>query len=158
MQYKRKIKKYLFALVMLIASAFATVFIKDTVDSLNPEKSLPEISVSVGYNPPYVVRAGYTWRFGFKTVRSPYVPATDAPMTITECHPGEVIVINFSEPEEYVNLYQATGVANEEFTQMYNWTTPMEEGIYVYHVNANFEKGDISYYFTIQVKKANVMS
>ncbi|MBQ5326839.1 MAG: hypothetical protein J6K80_06515, partial [Oscillospiraceae bacterium] len=76
MQTKRKIKRYALALVLLVLSAYATVFIKDTVESMNPEKSLPIISVSVGYNPPYVVRAGYTWSFGSKTVRSPYVSAT----------------------------------------------------------------------------------
>ncbi len=158
MQYKRKIKKYTIAFFMLILAAFTTVFIKDSVDSLTPEKSLPAINVSVGYNPPYVVRAGYTWKFGLKTVRSPYIPATDVPLTVTDCYPGENIVINFSVPEEYTNLYQTDGVATEFFKPVYNRQTPMEEGIYVYKLEANFEKGDICYYFALQVKKDNVMS
>ena len=158
MQFKRKLKRYAIALVMLIAAAFAKIFIKDTVDSMNPETSLPIINVSVGYNPPYVVRAGYTWRFGLKTVRSPYVPATDAALMVTDCSPGENIVINFSAPFEFVSLYQTDGLATEDFKPLYTWTTPVEEGIYVYKIEAYFEDGDISYYFAVQVKEDNLMS
>lgn len=157
MQFKRKLKRYAIALVMLVAASFATIFIKDTVDSLNPEKSLPIINVSVGYNPPYVVRAGYTWKFGLKTVRSPYVPATDTPLMVTDCSPGENIVINFSAPFEFISLYQTQGLANEDFKPLYNWSTPTEEGIYVYKIEAYFEDGDISYYFAIQIKEDNIM-
>jgi len=158
MQVKRKIKRYVLALIMLVLAAYATVFIKDTVESMNPEKSLPIISVSVGYNPPYVVRAGYTWSFGSKTVRSPYVSATDTPMMITDCSPGENIVINFSAPFEFISLYQTNGLANEVFKPIYAWNTPTEEGIYVYKIEAYFDKGDISYYFAVQVKENNLMS
>ena len=158
MQLKRKIKRYVLALIMLVLAAYATVFIKDTVESMNPERSLPIITVSVGYNPPYVVRAGYTWSFGSKTVRSPYVPATDTPLMVTDCSPGENIDINFSAPFEFISLYQTTGLANEDFKPIYAWNTPKEEGIYVYKIEAYFGKGDISYYFAVQVKEDNLMS
>ena len=157
MQFKRKLKKYLLALVLLILSAFVTVVIKDTVDSVNPEKSLPTINVNVGYTPPYVVRAGYTWQFGLKTVRSPYVSGTDVPLMVTDCSPGENIVINFSAPFEFINLYQAKGMANEDYTALYNWTTPTEEGIYVYKIEAFFEKGNMAYFFAVQVKENNLL-
>ena len=158
MQTKRKIKRYVLALVMLVLSAYATIFIKDTVESMNPENYLPEMSVTVGYNPPYVARAGYTWRFGSKTVRSPYVSATDTPLMVTDCSPGENIVINISAPFEFVSLYETVGLANEDFKPIYVWNTPNEEGIYVYKIEAYFEKGDISYYFAVQVKNDNLMS
>ena len=157
MQVKRKIRKYVMALVLLVVAAFASVVIKDTVDSLNPENSLPIINVNVGYNPPYVVRAGYTWQFGLKTVRSPYVSAADVPLMVTDCSPGENIVINFSAPFEYINLYQSEGLAGEDFTALYTWTTPTKEGIYVYKIEAFFEKGDSSYFFAVQVKENNIM-
>ena len=80
----------------MILAAYGAIFIKDSIDAKNPEKSLPIISVSTGYTPPYVVRAGYTWNFGFKTVRSPYLSAGDVPMMVTDCRPGETVVINFS--------------------------------------------------------------
>ncbi|MBR5521506.1 MAG: hypothetical protein IKU54_05860 [Oscillospiraceae bacterium] len=158
MQTKRKIKRYVIALVMLVLSAYTAIFIKDTVDSMTPENSLPIMSVTIGYNPPYVVRAGYTWSFGTKTVRSPYVSATDAALMVTDCSPGENIVINFSAPYQFISLYQANGLASEEFKPIYNYTTPAEEGIYVYKIEAYFDKGDISYYFAVQVKHNNLMS
>ncbi len=158
MQTKRKLKRYVIAVVMLFFATIATVMIKDTVDSLNPENSLPIINVSVGYNPPYVVRAGYEWKFGLKKVRSPFVSASDTPLMVTDCYPGENIVINFSAPFEFYNLYRAEGLANEDFTAVYNRVTPGEEGIYVYKIEAVFEKGTMAYYFAVQVKQAGVMS
>jgi len=115
------------------------------------------MNVSVGYNPPYVVRAGYTWKYGLKTVRSPYVSAIDTALMTTDCPPDFDIVINFSAPYEYINVYQAEGLANEEFTKLYNLVTPHEEGIYVYKIEAKFEKGDILYYFAVEVKESNLL-
>lgn len=158
MQFRRKIKKYVIAVILFILASYTTIFIKDAVDAINPEKSLPIISVSVGYNPPYVVRAGYTWHFGAKTVRSPYVASSDAPLVVTDCSPEEQIVITFSAPYEYITVYQAEGLANDEFVQMYTLSTPQKEGIYVYKIEAQFEKGDIVYYFAVQVKQANLIS
>lgn len=159
MQFKRKLKRYLFALVMLVISAYMTVFIKNYVDSLNPEKSLPAINVSVGYVQPAVQRAGYTWKFGtgLSPVLAPYISAEDVPLLVTDCSPNEVIVINFSMPYELITVYQTEGLANNDFKQMYTLQTPEEEGIYVYKIQADFEKGDILYYFAVQVKKANLM-
>ena len=77
MQFKRKLKRYLLALLMLVLSAYTTIFIKNYVDSLNPEITLPSVSVSVGYTTPAVQRAGYTWKFGpgVAPVLAPYVSA-----------------------------------------------------------------------------------
>lgn len=159
MQFKRKLKRYLLAFVMLVLSAYVTIFIKNYVDSMNPEKSLPIINVSVGYNQPAVVRAGYTWKFGtgIAPTLSPYISAEDAPLMVTDCSPGEVIVVNFSATPELVTLYETKGLANNDFKQMYTLVTPEEEGVYVYRINAEFEKGDIMYYFAVEVKKHNLM-
>ena len=160
MQFKRKLKRYLFALVMLVLSAYATIFIKNYVDSLNPEKSLPIINVTVGgYTQPAVMRSGYTWKFGtgIAPTLAPYISAEDAPLMVTDCSPGEVIVVNFSTPYELVTLYETQGLANNDFKQLYTWQTPQEEGIYVYKIQAEFDKGDILYYFALQVKQHNIM-
>ena len=159
MQFKRKLKRYLFALVMLVLSAYTTIFIKNSVDSMNPEKTLPGISVSIGYTQPAVVRAGYTWKFGpgIEPKLSPYVSSVDAGLMVTDCFPGEIIVVNFTHTPELVTLYEAQGLANDEFRQMYALTTPTEEGVYVYKIDAQFEQGDILYYFAVEVKKDNIM-
>ncbi len=159
MQFKRKFKRYLLAVVLLVLSAYATIFIKNYVDSLNPEKSLPIISVNIGFNQPAVQRAGYTWKFGagLAPKLAPYITAEDVPLMVTDCYPNENIVINFSAPYEYINVYQTEGLANNDFQQLYSWTTPAEEGIYVYKIEANFEKGDMLYYFAVEVKNNNLM-
>ena len=159
MQFRRKLKRYFIAFVMLVLSAYATVFIKNYVDSKNPENSLPLIHVSVGYVQPEVRRAGYTWKFGpgIPATLSPYVAAEDVPLMVMDCSPGEVIVVNFSKAPELVTLYQTEGLANNDFKQMYTLTTPVEEGVYVYKIQADFDKGDILYYFAVEVKKDNIM-
>lgn len=156
MQYKRKLKRYILAAVMLVLATYATLFIKDTVDAMNPEKSLPIISVSIGYNPPAVVRAGYTWNFGLKTVRAPYLSAADVPLMTTDCYPGEHIAVDFSAPYDFITLYMTEGLANDDFRQVYNMQTPMEEGVYVFKLVANFKEGDIVYYFAVNVKTQNL--
>lgn len=158
-QNKRKIKKYIFAAIMLIAVAYITVFIKDTLDAKNPEKSLPLIDVSVGYTKPTVARAGYEWHFGSKTVRSPFVSPPDVPMDIFEAMPGMPIVVNFSVDPIQVFIYQGVGISATEFSEkIINVSTPQEEGIYVYKIVANFAKGDIVYYFALDVKKQHTIS
>ena len=159
MQFKRKFKRYFFSVVMLILSAYATIFIKNYVDSMNPEKTLPTVTVTVGYNQPAVVRAGYTWKYGtgIAPKLSPYISAEDVPLMVTDCYPGEVIVVNFSAPYELITLYETQGLANNDFRQLYTWQTPAEEGVYVYKIQADFDKGDILYYFAIEVKEQNLM-
>ena len=159
MQFKRKLKRYFIALILLVLSAYATIFIKNYVDAQTPEKSLPLMNVSVGYVQPAVQRAGYTWKFGpgIAPSLSPYVSAEDVPLLVMDCYPGHEIVINFSMQPELVTVYQTEGLANNNFKQLYSLVTPMEEGIYVYKIAADFEKGDILYYFAVQVKNDNIM-
>lgn len=161
MQFKRKLKKYIISLLCMILAAYGAIFIKDSIDAKNPEKSLPIISVSTGYTPPYVVRAGYAWNFGFKTIRSPYLSAGDVPMMITDCRPGETIVITFSAPYEFVDLYMAPqreALSENKFDVQYTWTTPAEEGVYIYKIDAHFTNGEMIYYFAVQVKTANLIA
>ena len=159
MQHKRKLKRYLMAFLMLVLSAYATIFIRNYVDSKNPEKSLPLMNVSVGYVQPAVQRAGYTWKFGpgISPILSPYVSAEDVPLLVMDCYPGHEIVINFSIAPELVTVYQTQGLANNDFKQLYSLVTPMEEGVYVYKIDAQFAQGDILYYFAVEVKQDNIM-
>lgn len=158
MQSKLKLRRAVIATILLIITAYITVNIKNTIDSKDPEKSLPIISVSVGYNPPYVVRAGYTWKFGNKTVMSPYVDVSDAALMVTDAYPETNIVILLTAPEKAVRLYESPVQAEPEFRQISEWVTPKDEGKYYYRVEADFEDGNILYYFEIEVKKENLQS
>jgi hypothetical protein len=156
MLFKKKLRRYIIAAILLVASAYGAIIIKAKIDSRNPELSLPEISVAIGYNPPYVVRAGYTWRFGFQTVYSPFVSAVDVPLMVTDARPEENISITFTMVDELVELFMTKGKDNDDFKKQYTWITPKEEGVYVYRVNAEFEKGKVQYYFAINVKQTNL--
>ncbi len=150
---KRKFKRYFIAFILLILSAVGAMIIKDEVDAANPEYSLPIIHVDAEGKETYVVRAGYTWKFGRKKALSPYVSASDVPLVATECAPGSVITITFTAPVQSIILYQGDGWEDDDFTPIADWRTPEQEGLYLYRLNAEFAKGDIVYYFAMQVKE-----
>lgn len=156
--YLRKVRRYIIAAVMLIVAAYISLYIKDAVDAKNPEASLPIISVTTGYTVlPNVPRAGYEWRFGSKTVMSPFVSNLDVPLIAYDVAPDMPILVNFSAPAENIVIYQGVGMAATEFEEMrYNIKTPMQEGIYVYKVVADFKNGTIVHYFSLNVKNPTI--
>lgn len=158
--YKLKLRRYLLAVVMLVVAGYISVFIKDTLDSKNPEVSLPIISVTTGYtNIPNVPRAGYEWKFTTKTVKSPYVSSMEVPLTVYEAMPDMPILINFSMPCQQITLYESTSESPEEFVEKrYGMNTPLQDGVYTYKVVAKFDKGTIVHYFALNVKQPNTIA
>ncbi|MBQ5324973.1 MAG: hypothetical protein J6J58_05945, partial [Oscillospiraceae bacterium] len=103
--HKRKIRRYILAVIMLILSGYISVFIKDSIDAKNPEVSLPVISVTTGYNViTNVPRAGYEWSYTTKTVKSPFVSSIDVPLIVYEVLPDMPILIEFSTQAENITL------------------------------------------------------
>ena len=151
---------------MLILSGFITVAIKDSIDAKNPEVSLPVINVTTGYTyipDVNVPRAGYEWKFGAKTVRAPYVSSIDVPLIAYEAQPGAPIRIGFTIPHTQLTLYECPGVmydgkvmaVDDAFVERrYSTDTPTEEGIYVYKVVAQFDRGTIVHYFALNIGSA----
>ena len=165
--YKTKLRRYIIAVVMLVISGFITVAIKDNIDSRNPEISLPIINVTTGYTSiPSSPRAGYEWSFGRKTVRSPYVSSIDVPLIAYEAMPDAPILVTFTAPYTQITLYESKGVmyegrvvtSDESFVERrYNMNTPKEDGIYVYKVVAQFERGTIVHYFALNVTSGHTV-
>lgn len=159
--YNRQLKRYVLAIILLVAAGYITMFVKDTIDAQNPEKSLPIISITTGYT---VVaeptRAGYEWKFGYRAVMSPFLEPPDVPITTTyEAMPGMPILINFSSPAEQISVYEAEGISATEFYEKrLSIQTPEEEGVYVYKVVAQFERGTIVHYFALDVKRPHLIS
>ncbi|MBQ9845177.1 MAG: hypothetical protein IJO54_03745 [Oscillospiraceae bacterium] len=158
--HNRKIRRYAVAFVLLILSGYLSVFIKDTIDSRNPDVSLPAISVTTGYSPiPSVPRAGYEWNYRTKSVMSPYVSSFDVPLIAYDALLDTPIIVEFSVPHKQITLYESKGVlingrvvSSEEFEEKrYSNNTPNEKGIYVYKVVAQFEQGTIVHYFALDV-------
>lgn len=158
--YKQKLRRYALAIVLLVISAYISVFIKDTIDSKNPEVSLPIISVTTGYTSiPDVPRAGYEWNYATKTVQSPFISCIDVPLVVYDALPGAPILIDFSSPYKSITLYEGEGVAPENFTEKrYSMTTPAEEGTYVYKVVAQFDRGTIVHYFALEVAQPHTLA
>ena len=164
--YKTKLRRYLIAVLMLILSGFITVAIKDNIDAKNPEVSLPVINVTTGYTyipDVNVPRAGYEWKFGAKTVRAPYVSSIDVPLIAYEAQPEAPIRIGFTIPHTQLTLYECPGVmydgkvmaVDDAFVERrYSTDTPAEEGIYVYKVVAQFDRGTIVHYFALNIGSA----
>ena len=159
--HNRTLRRYLIAFVLLLVAGYISVFIKDTIDSRNPEVALPIINVTTGYSTlPNVPRAGYDWNFRTKSVKAPYVSTMDVPLIAYDALPDTPILIGFTMPHNELNLYEGKGtlvngrvVANEVFrSKNYSARTPSEEGIYVYKVVAKFDQGTIVHYFALEVE------
>ena len=165
--HNRALRRYAIALIMLVAAGFVTVFIKDSIDARNPEISLPIINVTTGYTSiPNSPRAGYEWNFGSKTVRSPFVSSIDVPLVAYEALPDVPILIGFTTPHTNLTLYESPGVmydgrvmaADDSFVERrFGMNTPTKEGIYVYKVVAQFERGTIVHYFALDVAASNTI-
>ncbi len=154
-QNKRKFKRYFLAIIMLILSVYTTLFIKDTVDSLHPEESLPLINVSVGYTNPQVKRTGYTWQFGAREIRSPFLHPPDVTLISLEAPTDTPIVINFSSDYEVLNVSYAeeqTALSSQNYSPFIGIPkTPTQEGVYIYKIDVKFEDGNVLYYFALDV-------
>ncbi len=154
-QTKRKFRRYFLAIIMLIISVYATIFIKDTLDSLNPDESLPLINVTVGYTNPQVKRTGYTWQFGARDVRAPFLHPPDVALISLEAPTNTPILIGFSTEYEVLNVSYAdeqTALSSGEYTSIIGIPqTPNEEGVYIYQIDVTFEDGNVLYYFAIDV-------
>ena len=129
------------------------MLLKESIDSLDPERSLPIINVNAGYTVPVVVRAGYEWNFLTRIVRSPSVSPLDLPLVVLDCERDMPINVSFSAPYEGLKVSRAEGLFNDEFTQIDGEVfTPSTAGVYVYSVEASFKKGSIIYYFALEVR------
>ena len=59
----RTILKIFGAFVLIAVAAVASLLIKETLDSTDPENNMPLIEASVGYTKLNVVRANFEWNF-----------------------------------------------------------------------------------------------
>ncbi len=160
--HNRAMRRYAIAFVFLILAGYISVFIKDTIDSRNPEVSLPIISVTTGYSSiPSAPRAGYEWNYRTKSIMSPYVSSIDIPLIAYDAMLDMPIVVEFSVPHKQITLYESEGVlingrviASGEFQEKrYSSNTPNKDGVYVYKVVAQFDQGTIMHYFALDVRE-----
>lgn len=162
--HNRTIRRYILAFVLIVLAGYISVVIKDSIDSNNPELSLPVINVTAGYSPipdvaKNVPRAGYEWHYRTKSVMSPYVSSMDTPLIAYDALIDVPILIGFSVPHNQLTLYESEGVlingravpSGEFVEKKYSNNTPNNEGIYVYKVVAQFDQGTVVHYFALDV-------
>ncbi|MEG0167809.1 MAG: hypothetical protein RSD01_04360 [Ruthenibacterium sp.] len=160
---KLLIRKILLGMVLIAIAAGITVFIKESLDTQDPESALPIIRVE--YNgiemPPAVIyRAGYEWSF-FTTMerQAPTLAQEDLPITPYDMQPDAAIKISFSKTPSTLRVWRANGRYSTDFTELASedkstFTTPHDAGVYLYKVKAEWgRRGFIQYYFAVDVKK-----
>lgn len=147
------LKKAAAAVALILLSALASLLIKETLDSFDPENALPQIQVSAGWTVPEVRRAGYEWSFLTTVKRSPIVSPPDLPLAVVDAPPQTPIVINFSTAYQSLTVSRADGLNSTDYIPISGEVrTPIQPGIYVYKVEAQFKRGTIVYYFALEVR------
>lgn len=159
------LRKLVVGAVLLLVAAAITMFIKESLDTQNPESALPILTVE--YNgaavPPnqegFLYRAGYEWSF-FTTVerRAPQLAENDLPLIPLDVSPQAEMKLLFSKEPSSLKVLRASGTGSTEFLELTDasdgtFNTPASSGVYVYKVLAEWStRGYIQYYFSLQVR------
>ena len=154
------IRKVLVGIVLIALAACATLFIKESLDTQDPESALPLIRVEYNGTPlTDVYRSGYEWSF-FTTVerRMPELSEADLPLVPVEVMPQVPMKITFSKEPSVLKVQRAQGRYSTDFLELTgedpsSFLTPSSPGTYVYKVYAEWRaRGYIQYYFVLQVR------
>lgn len=154
------LKKLVLGAVLIFLSACVTMFIKESLDTKDPESALPLLTVTCGGVPiTDVYRAGYEWNF-FATVerRTPQLQEDDLPLVPVDVRGQADVKLDFSAQPTELRVLRAQGMHSGEYLELANedptsFRTPSVPGVYVYKVLATWRgRGNIQYYFALQVK------
>ena len=159
------LRKLLLGAVLLLVAAAITMFIKESLDTQNPESALPILTIE--YNgtevPPsqegFLYRAGYEWSF-FTTVerRAPQLAENDLPLIPLDVSPQAELELRFLKEPSSIKVLRASGTGSTEFLELTDasdgtFNTPTTSGVYVYKILAEWStRGYIQYYFSLNVR------
>ena len=156
------VQKILLGILLIALAAGVTVFIKESLDTQDPESALPLITVAYNdgeMSAQNVFRAGYTWSF-FTTVevwQAPSIAAEDLPITPVDIQPSTPIKVMFSSTPSELRIWRAEGRYSSDFLEIScdnpgEFTAPATPGTYLYRIKADWgSRGDIQYYFALTV-------
>ena len=153
-------KKLLLGIVLLVAAALVSLLIKEALDTQDPETALPIIDVRCdGASVPDIYRAAYQWNFFLTTEKrdTQRVAVADMPFVARDAQPGQPINITFSKTPENLRVWRAEGRSGLNFTELSgvqngSFLTPSSPGVYVYKVYGEWNRGNVLYYFAVEVK------
>ncbi|MEG2286481.1 MAG: hypothetical protein RSC00_01115 [Ruthenibacterium sp.] len=159
---KLVVRKVLLGIVLVLLAAGITVFIKESLDTQDPESALPLITVRYNdgeMSAQNIYRAGYQWSF-FTTVedwQAPDLAPEDLPITPVEIQPGTPLEMSFSSTPSSLRIWRAAGRYSSDFLELScpisgEFSAPANPGIYLYRAVASWgHRGEIQYYFALSV-------
>ena len=155
-------RKLLLGAVLVSLAAGITMFIKETLDTRDPESALPLITVQYGdeifTTDRQVRRAGWEWNFFLTKEKTPLLPIEDAPPTPVTVLPGSPMNISFTKKPSQLHVLRATSENPSEYIELSNagdgaFSSPTTPGLYYYKVQAEWRgRGFIQYYFALEVR------
>ena len=159
----RTILKIFGAFVLIAVAAVASLLIKETLDSTDPENNMPLIEASVGYTKLNVVRANFEWNFITRTVYGPALSDEqgDIPLAPLEVTPNTRLVVVMSNPNYLsMKISRADGLSDINYIELYGdeILTPSVPGIYKYKIEVSYKKGSLLYYTAVKVVGSTIFS
>lgn len=148
-------KKVIAAVLLLALAGAGAFYMKEYLDSQNPQYAIPQLEVTADRVEVPVVLAGCDWRF-FNGRRYQqevtlhyYVEPTVAVVLGGELLSVDLLldgyrVMNISRSDRPYSL--------ELIPTRGDLTVPFESGDYLYEVYAEYEQGFVIYYFRLQVQ------
>mgnify|MGYP001165990530 CR=1 FL=1 len=153
--HQRALLKILLAVFLIGCAAVASLLLKETIDSTDPENNLPLIEASVGYTKLNVVRANFEWNYITRKVRGPALSAEagDLPLAPLDVMPNARLVVVMSDPGYLsMKISRADGLYDTEYIQIAGDVyTPSAPGVYVYKIEVAYKKGSLLYYTAVRV-------
>lgn len=159
---RQMLAKILLGLVLAVLAGLATIVIKDTLASQQPENALPVMEVwfysgrdeGQLLSPTHVKRDRYEWRFLFSPEYGGGVDLTpwqEIPPALVP--PVATLELEFSWEPRTCRVYfmQGEGVFEEIAGEVKAPSTP---GVYTYKVEASWETTrNVEYFFVVEVPK-----
>lgn len=156
-------RKLLIGAVLVALAAGVSVFIKETLDTRDPEASLPIVTVRYGdevFVPDKeVLRAGWEWSFFLTQEKTPLLSIEDVPLSPVEVLPGAPMDISFTKEPTRLRVLRAASDKPTEYLELSDagdgsFSTPTMPGLYYFKVQAEWRgRGFIQYYFALQVRE-----
>ncbi len=157
------IRKLILGAVLIAISAGITLFIKESLDTQDPEAALPIITIIYNeeeFPSNNIYRAGYTWSF-ITTVekwQAPSLLPEDLPIVPETVLSDMPVSVSFSQTPDNLQIWRATGRYSTDFLEISMQTqgeffTPTSSGEYLYRIIADWgSRGEIQYYFSMRVE------
>ena len=159
---KTIIRKELLGVLLITLASLGALFIKESLDTKDPQSALPDIEVNYNGAPlpaGSVFMAGYSWNFLTTIETSPQLMPEDIPLYPVDVQQQIPMKISFTKPPKSLKISRAEGRYSADFIEITSEVdgeilSPSVPGIYVYKVEAGWGfRGSILYYFSVQTKQ-----